>query len=138
MNDRICSIEGCGRPVVGRGWCNMHYLRWKRTGSVIAKEHRSASPEESFSVRAKPDGDCVVWTGSTVYGGYGQIWVQGRKVRAHRYVWERANGPISRGLVVRHKCDNPPCVRLDHLEIGTLKDNTQDMIARGRAPWQKK
>lgn len=52
--------------------------------------------------------------------------------RAHRMVWIEANGPIPDGLVIRHKCDNPSCVNLDHLEIGTQSDNVHDMIERGR------
>lgn len=44
-----------------------------------------------------------------------------------------ANGPIEGGLWVLHRCDNPPCVRPEHLFLGTAKDNTQDMIRKGRA-----
>ena len=46
-----------------------------------------------------------------------------------------ANGPIPPGLVVRHRCDNPPCVNPDHLEIGTQADNQADMAIRGRSKW---
>ena len=37
----------------------------------------------------------------------------------HRWVWEQVNGPIPPGMVVMHRCDNPPCFRLDHLMLGT-------------------
>jgi hypothetical protein len=53
-------------------------------------------------------------------------------VRAHRAAWILANGPVPEGLIVRHKCDNPLCVNVGHLELGTFKDNTNDMISRGR------
>lgn len=39
---------------------------------------------------------------------------------------------IPEGMVVRHKCDNPRCINIKHLELGTMKQNTQDCIARGR------
>lgn len=47
-------------------------------------------------------------------------------------MWILANGPVPPGKIVRHKCDNPSCVNPDHLEVGTLSDNAQDAIARGR------
>ena len=52
---------------------------------------------------------------------------------AHRAAWEIANGPVPEGLVVRHKCDNRPCINLDHLELGTSKDNAMDRVTRGRS-----
>lgn len=33
-----CAVEGCESPVKARGWCEPHYLRWHRTGSVRAHE----------------------------------------------------------------------------------------------------
>lgn len=51
---------------------------------------------------------------------------------AHRFLYEALNGRISPSLVVRHTCDNPPCVRPDHLIVGTCADNTRDKIERGR------
>jgi len=78
-------------------------------------------------------GPCWVWTGAHVPWGYGQIGLTGRKNgRAHVVSWEMHNGPIPDGLWVLHKCDNPPCVRPDHLFLGTVQDNTADMIAKGR------
>lgn len=54
------------------------------------------------------------------------------EVYAHRAVWAKANGPIPSGTFVLHKCDNPPCARLDHLFAGTAADNSRDMVAKGR------
>jgi hypothetical protein len=46
--------------------------------------------------------------------------------------YEEAKGPIPDGMMVRHLCHNRACVNVDHLEIGTAKQNTQDMILAGR------
>jgi hypothetical protein len=47
-------------------------------------------------------------------------------------VWQHHFGNIPDGLVIRHKCDNPRCVEIDHLEIGTRHDNVRDMVERNR------
>lgn len=52
--------------------------------------------------------------------------------QVHKVVWEVHFGPVPKGLVVRHSCDNPPCCNPDHLLIGTQQDNVNDMIERGR------
>lgn len=51
---------------------------------------------------------------------------------AHRVAWIKAHGPIPDGLQVLHRCDNPPCVLLAHLFLGTPQNNTDDMIEKGR------
>jgi hypothetical protein len=68
--------------------------------------------------------------------GYGRVHMHlddktRRQLTASRWVWLMANGPIPDGMVVRHKCDNPPCFRLSHLELGTVADNNRDAQARG-------
>jgi hypothetical protein len=76
--------------------------------------------------------ECWEWQGTCPYGRYGHFSVDGKAVKAHRWIYELVRGPIGVGLVVRHKCDNPKCVNPLHLEVGTLSDNTQDAIKRGR------
>lgn len=77
---------------------------------------------------------CKEW-GGTIHGnGYGVFSVAGQQFLAHRIEWERANGrPVPPGLVVRHRCDNRPCVEPTHLLLGTQADNQHDKRDRGRA-----
>jgi len=83
----------------------------------------------------KSDG-CWLWTGATTNGGYGVIQSgprPARIVRAHRLSYEMHFGPFDESLDVCHRCDNPRCVRPDHLFVGTAKTNVADMVAKGRA-----
>lgn len=69
--------------------------------------------------------------------GYTRIRVNGKHERLFRYIYEQKYGGIPKGMLVRHKCDNPSCVNIEHLEIGTPKDNVRDMIERGRDCFHK-
>ena len=82
----------------------------------------------------KADGDaCWEWTASLQRGGYAQMKRKGKKIRASRFAYEIVNGPIASPLLfVCHTCDNPKCVRADHLFLGTAADNNADMMAKGR------
>lgn len=97
------------------------------------------------SVEEMDVNQCWLWQGYTKSPNKGNPWAypyglffyRGKHLNAHRVVWMLFNGPIPEGLVVRHKCDNPPCVNPNHLELGTHKDNTKDMLERRRGHWIK-
>lgn len=80
------------------------------------------------------DGDCWMWTSHVAKDGYGQFWVNEKKraERPHRLSYLMATGQDPTGLLVCHKCDNPLCVRPDHLFLGTNSDNMADMSAKKR------
>lgn len=85
------------------------------------------------------DNGCWIWRGSKANkrGGYGQLSNgRGKVLKTHRISYEYFKGRIPRKSLIRHICDNPPCVNPDHLLLGNHKDNSNDAISRGRANHQ--
>lgn len=77
--------------------------------------------------------ECIDWQGAKDPNGYGRLTIQGHQLYAHRWTWEQAFGPIADGLEICHHCDNPSCINLDHLFVGTHADNMADCKRKGRA-----
>jgi len=92
---------------------------------LAARTVKSADPEGCWEIQG-----CRIGV-----GGYGQIKRDApsrQLIPAHHAAWELAHGPVPEGLVVMHACDNPRCVRVDHLQLGTQKQNVQDSVQKGR------
>ena len=75
---------------------------------------------------------CWIWMASLNPKGYGYFGYKGKVLLAHRASYLLHCGEIPEGLLVCHECDVPACVNPNHLFLGTAKDNTQDMINKGR------
>lgn len=90
--------------------------------------------ESRFESRTipEPNSGCLLWMGTATPNGYGYIREKGRKTRTSHVAMRIAGKEVPQGAYVLHRCDNPHCVNVDHLFIGSPKANMADMIAKGR------
>lgn len=82
--------------------------------------------------KSEEPGGCWLWFGTVGTNGYGNFWLDGTTVSAHRVAYEIAFGSIDPGLVVCHTCDVRTCVKPLHLFVGTYADNEHDKQSKGR------
>src|SRR5262245_26964970 len=71
----------------------------------------------------EPVSGCHLWDGHVKAEGYGVFMTGGQNYYAHRYIWEKANGPVPSGLELHHKCGVKSCVNVAHLELTTRRDH---------------
>lgn len=87
---------------------------------------------ERFLAKVEVTSHCWEWIGYCKNGRYGTLYLHGRAIQAHVLSHILYVGPVACGQVVMHACDNPRCVNPAHLVCGTMKENMQDCLAKGR------
>lgn len=90
------------------------------------------------SVAYEPMSGCWLWMGHISDSGHGRAALGRKSVYVHRQYFHEKVCPVPDGLFVLHKCDTPCCVNLDHLYVGTKKDNALDRERRGRGGGPKR
>lgn len=146
---KACANAALYRPVKGICQsCQRTYIKSPSRMSPFCSEecyetYRFRPLRERFWERVEKSEGCWLWTGNVLNTGYGSLEIQGRGEKrklmpAHRFAYADTYGPIPAGLIIRHDCDNRPCVRPDHLRVGTQQDNIDDMVARDRGAYGEK
>jgi hypothetical protein len=99
---------------------------------MVKKGSQSRTLEERFWPKVQKTSGCWRWTASGTLDGYGQLRMKGVRYYAHHLSVIFSGREIPQGSIVMHHCDNPPCVRPDHLFVGTRSDNQKDSFTKGR------
>lgn len=86
-----------------------------------------------FMVKVKITPECWEWIGTrNKITGRAYFKVGNKNVIASRWIWAQTRGEIPAQMTVMHSCDNPSCVRLAHLSLGTQVENISDRDSKGR------
>lgn len=113
-----CCIDGCERPVNGKGLCSMHGDRMRKHGDPLVASPRARKTASQLfweQVAGAPPGGCWQWLGEVTGFGDGRFRKPGgERVPAHRFAWEEENGPLADGMVLRRYCESGTCVNPAH------------------------
>jgi len=128
---------GCGQrtPLASQTRADRGQRKGEPVAFVTGAHGRRAAARdlaERFWEKVRRSDGCWLWLGNRNADGYGQFKMPRGNARAHRVAYELVHGPIPAGQDILHTCDNPPCVRPDHLLAGTHLENMRDMVAKGR------
>jgi hypothetical protein len=100
---------------------------------MVGAVYRRRDPLERLRKKSRAAGNgCLEYTGCKDGLGYGHFWMNDRLWLAHRAAWELEECPIPDGMLVCHRCDNPSCIAVAHLFLGSDADNSRDMVTKGR------
>lgn len=129
---KLCSIDDCNNKHLAIGLCNKHYRRHRAGTELNRQSCYDMDIKNRLISFVRIENACWIWTGAKNRKGYGQISIKNKIKAAHRVSYEVHKGEITCGMIVCHNCDIPSCINPDHLFIGTVKDNTQDMLIKKR------
>lgn len=137
MPHRTCSFEGCEQKHSSRGFCTGHYQQW-RDGRKLKPLQIQNDDEARFALytRTLPNG-CVEFIGARDPLGYGKFSVKAKPILAHRWRWQRDNGPLDSGTPLDHYmypekgCIGPSCVL--HVRPVTHRENI--LRGNGASAW---
>lgn len=126
MTKRTCAV--CPRSYYARGYCSMHYARWRKTGDPFGLLKRPP-PKPRSDLRVfrtcfiVADNGCWEWKRPLDTHGYGRFTLKGQRMQAHRASYLLFIGTIADGMELDHLCRNPCCVNPFHVQPVSHAEN---------------
>lgn len=144
----VCSVDGCDRPYLARGYCRRHYSRWYRHRDVSEPLRIPGECGDWLRENSNYEGDgaCLIWPYARLKTGYGVVYFEGRQQLAGRAMCILVHGaPPTLTHEAAHTCGkgHEGCVHPRHLYWATPTQNQADRIKHGtdirgeRASWAK-
>lgn len=143
---KTCSVDGCHKPLKGKGLCNGHYWQKRRGQELRPLKSRAkvdvpwdqnATLEEKIKaaeeVAERTEEGCLVWPASRNSSGYGRVrGDDGKKWLSHRAAYFVHTGKLRQEDMVHHTCGRGAegCFNIDHLQVTTHRENTAEMVER--------
>lgn len=131
---KTCTVEECDGKRVGRGYCNRHWLKWRRYGDPLGSFDWPSRMDRFLALTNKdapppsdmPElGNCWNWVGFINGPGYGMFNMGSGTIVSSRAAWILFNGEIPNGMVIDHVCRNRKCVNPSHLRTVTRGQNSK-------------
>lgn len=134
--DDTCSVFGCHRPRLAKGFCSPHYQRWHRYGDPLGKYSFHGDGQRFIQEIAIPfeSSECLLWPYGKDGRGYARVLHEGKIALTHRVLCEKVHGAApSLAHEAAHNCGhgNLGCCNPLHLRWATPKENQGDRLAHG-------
>lgn len=137
---KACSVDGCKGNAhwtkgTAKGLCCAHYWHFRKYGDPLAGGTYTKEPMrfvEDVALRHS-SAECLIWPHAKS-NGYGGVYIDGKRIGAHRYICERIHGPPpTNSHQAAHSCGGGKfgCVNPNHLEWKTQKENEADKLSHG-------
>lgn len=131
-----CVIDGCNLPNAARGWCKVHYGKWRSFGDPLGRGSKTPRGEPiTFLLKsiaeAKPD-ECILWPYNRVGLGYGRIHINDTPFLVHRLACEIVHGQPPLFQQAAHSCGAHSCINWHHVRWATRIENSDDKVLQSR------
>lgn len=127
-----CSARNCNKPAHCKGYCTIHYSRWRRHGDPEGGIERGIGRRLALEALCSDTDECIPWPLAKNHKGYGSIVVDGKKFVAHRWIAIQVHGPAPTDKPeAAHSCGNSWCTNPRHIRWASAKENSADRKMHG-------